>query len=101
MSRALLLGIALVIAGAFPSATLFAQQELAGLPPIGPHHRVVETGSGSYVAMENGKHYFENGEWKSSDPTIDLQPNGATALRLPNKILFGQSLAAGLDLLTV
>jgi hypothetical protein len=89
------------IFGAFSCATLFAQPDLGGLPPIGPHHRVVNTGAGSYIALETGKHYFEFGEWKESDPTISLQANGATALRLPNKILFGQGLAAGVDILTV
>jgi hypothetical protein len=45
-------------------------------------------------------HYLDGGEWVESDPTIDLRPNGASALRLPHKILFGQSLAAGVDILT-
>jgi len=70
------------------------------LPERGPHHKVVSSGSGAYVAVANGMHYVEAGAWLESDPTIDPHPNGASALRLPHKILFGQSLAAGVDILT-
>src|SRR5207249_3539460 len=70
------------------------------LPEIGPHHRLVHTASGGYVAVAGGMHYLDQGEWKLSDPTIGLQPGGAAALRLPQKILFGQSLAAGVSMLT-
>lgn len=77
-----------------------SQASLSQLPLRGPHHRVVSTESGGYVAVANGMHYFDAGQWKESDATIDLHPDGATALRLPHKILFGQSLAAGVDILT-
>src|SRR5881296_3750979 len=60
------------------------------LPQRGPHHGIVSTGTGAYVVVANGMHYLEAGEWKDSDPSIDLELNGAVALRLPHKLLFGQ-----------
>jgi len=70
------------------------------LPARGPHHKVASSGSSAIVAVANGMHHLEGGEWIESDPAIDLHPNGASALRLPHKILFGQNLAAGVDILT-
>jgi hypothetical protein len=82
------------------TAVSLSASPLASLPEFGPHHRVVTTASGGYVVVANGMHYLDGAEWKESDPTIDLQPGGAAALRLPYKALFGQSLAAGVDILT-
>jgi alpha-tubulin suppressor-like RCC1 family protein len=81
-------------------AVSLSANPLEHLPEFGPHHRVVTTASGGYVALANGMHYLDGAEWKDSDPTIDLQPGGAAALRLPYSALFGQSLAAGVDILT-
>lgn len=88
-----------IVAGSLAIAHAAFAADAPDLPEIGPHHRVVRTDSGSYIALENGMNYVENGDWKASDPTIDLQPGGAVALRLPHKILFGQSLASGVDVL--
>ncbi len=71
------------------------------LPTRGPHHRVEPTATGGYVVtMANGLHYADRGESKESDPTIEIQPGGAAALRLAHPIAFGQTLAAGVDILT-
>jgi hypothetical protein len=70
------------VALSFVAVSLSADP-LASLPEFGPHHRVVATASGGYVAVANGMHYLDGAEWKESDPTIDVQPGGAAALRLP------------------
>jgi hypothetical protein len=97
--RAIFLFVAIV---AMLALSLFAAGAdfLTALPERGPHHHVVSTSAGAYVAVANGMHYFDGSEWKESDPTIDVQQNGVVALRLPHKLLFGQSLAAGVDILT-
>src|SRR6266566_2750351 len=82
------------------AASARGQSLPADLPERGPHHRVVRTDSGGYVAVASGMHYFEDGQWKPSDAAIDLQPGGAAALHLPQKILFGQTLASGVSILT-
>jgi len=95
--RAILLFISMV---AVPPLSAASVELLTALPERGPHHHVVSTSAGAYVAVANGMHYLKDGEWKESDPSIDLQPNGAVALRLPHKLLLGQNLAAGVDILT-
>jgi hypothetical protein len=70
----------------------------------GAHHRVVERTywvekKGKYIQMkarytdlQNGMHYFENGEWKESEELIDVTADGAAATRGYYKVFFKSSL---------
>jgi hypothetical protein len=73
----------------------------------GPHHRVVETtrtqldGAGNpvvrkgrFTELHNGMHYFEQGEWRESEETIQAHPRGAAALKGPHKVIFSANLKA-------
>ncbi|HVR35942.1 MAG TPA: sialidase family protein, partial [Methylomirabilota bacterium] len=42
--------------------------------------------------LENGLHYFEDGQWKESEDLIEVFPDGAIARRGPNQAVFSPDL---------
>jgi hypothetical protein len=62
----------------------------------------VLTTTNSYVELQTGKHYLENGQWQESSTEIQITPEGATAQRGPHKVTFLSNInaAGAIDLLT-
>jgi uncharacterized delta-60 repeat protein len=70
----------------------------------GTHYRVIETSrseikngkrrdtKGLYTELANGMHYFEDGEWKESEESIELRPDGAAATQGFYKAFFSGNL---------
>lgn len=55
-----------------------------------------------FTVLENNMHYFENGEWKSSEDVLEPFPGGVIGRRGPNRAIFSPSLnsPAVFDILT-
>jgi hypothetical protein len=47
-----------------------------------------------FVLLENNLHYFEDGQWKQSEDTIESFPGGAVARRGPDQAIFSHDLNA-------
>ncbi len=76
----------------------------------GPHFRVNQSlqqrsgkpVSGSFVELQAGLHYFENGQWRDTEEVIEVTPQGAVARKGPHKVIFPPNLnvEGAIDLLT-
>jgi hypothetical protein len=45
-----------------------------------------------FTLLENGLHYFEDGQWKQSEDLVESFPDGAVARRGPHKAIFSPEL---------
>ena len=81
----------------------------------GPHHRVWESvmselgpsgetlwSTNSYVELETGACYQENGQWVDASEGIEIHPDGAIAQHTQHKVIFAPNLKTlgAIDLLT-
>ncbi len=81
----------------------------------GPHHRVWESvmselgpsgetlwSTNSYVELQTGACYQENGQWVDANDEIEIHPDGAIAQHTQHKVIFAPNLKTlgAIDLLT-
>ncbi len=55
---------------------------------------IISSTTNEFTLLENGLHYLEGGEWKTSEDLIESFPGGAVARRGPNKTIFSPVLKA-------
>jgi hypothetical protein len=60
---------------------------------VGPHGEVRQRVEPGYVELASGLHYWEDGEWKPTEETIEVFAGGAIARKGPHKVIFAHNLA--------
>jgi hypothetical protein len=101
--------IALIFSTALVASSALAheaQEPSDPLPPVGPHHRVIEVlrtepnGAGdwvsvpsSFVQLEDGLNYWDpqTQTWSEASAEIELTPTGAVARRAQHRAIFSSN----------
>ncbi|MFN3407796.1 MAG: hypothetical protein ACK45B_02270, partial [Limisphaerales bacterium] len=60
---------------------------------IGPNGEVRQRVEPGYVELASGLHYWEDGQWKPTEETIEVFAGGAIARKGPHKVIFAHNLA--------